>query len=326
MNQRFPHPELGTRNFTLRSSTGTALLALAILWSPLPLRALFGATKAANDGIQVAVSFGPELSKTPLDGRLLVMLSTDPRTNRGSRSAKTPGPSRSSASTSTALRRDRKPSSTPRRWVIRSRAFARFRPANTEFRPCCISTRRSIAPIGHVVKLPMDRGEGQQWNKAPGNLYSTPRRSRSKPARIRRRRFAVRLDKVIPPIPDPPTTKYIKHERIQSERLTKFWGRPMHLGAHVLLPEGFDSHPEARYPLVIFHGHFPQTFGGFREEPPDPDLKPEYSERFHLAGLQPHRAGTRPPVLQGVDRARTIRGWSSSRSSTPTPITTTRTP
>ena len=27
---------------------------------------------------------------------------------------------------------------------------------------------------GHVVKLPMDRGEGQQWNRAPGNLFSTP--------------------------------------------------------------------------------------------------------------------------------------------------------
>ena len=81
--------------------------------------------------------------------------------------------------------------------------------------------------------------------------------------------IAIRLDKVIPPIPEPATTKYIKHERIQSERLTKFWGRPMHLGAHVLVPEGFDTHPMARYPLVIFHGHFPQTFGGFREEPPD---------------------------------------------------------
>ena len=27
---------------------------------------------------------------------------------------------------------------------------------------------------GHVVKLPMDRGEGQQWNLAPGNFYSKP--------------------------------------------------------------------------------------------------------------------------------------------------------
>jgi hypothetical protein len=70
--------------------------------------------------------------------------------------------------------------------------------------------------------------------------------------------------------------------KIQSAKLTAFWGRPMYLGAHVLLPEGFDTHPNARYPLVISHGHFPYTFDGFREEPPDPNLKCEYSERFHL--------------------------------------------
>ncbi|HDT13347.1 MAG TPA: hypothetical protein ENO03_03215, partial [Candidatus Aminicenantes bacterium] len=50
------------------------------------------------------------------------------------------------------------------------------------------------------------------------------------------------------------------------------------------LPEGFDEHPEARYPLVVNHGHFPYTFGGFREEPPDPDLEPDYSSRFRLEG------------------------------------------
>ncbi|MFQ5790557.1 MAG: alpha/beta hydrolase-fold protein, partial [Acidobacteriota bacterium] len=72
--------------------------------------------------------------------------------------------------------------------------------------------------------------------------------------------------------------------KIQSKLLTEFWGRPMFLGAHVLLPEGFDEHPEARYPLMIFHGHFPHTFSGFREEPPDPDLEPEYSERFSWEG------------------------------------------
>ncbi len=132
---------------------------------------------------------------------------------------------------------------------------------------------------GHVVKLPMDRGEGQQWNRAPGNLYSTPQQvtidaKAAPPVRLL-------LDRVIPPIPDPPTTKYIRHERLQSERLTKFWGRPMHVGAHVLLPEGFDEHPDARYPLVIFHGHFPSTFDGFRETPPDANLKCEFSERFN---------------------------------------------
>ena len=60
-----------------------------------------------------------------------------------------------------------------------------------------------------------------------------------------------------------------------SERLSKFWGRPMYLGAHILLPEGYDAHPNARYPLVINHGHFPDTIGGFREEPPDPNLRSE---------------------------------------------------
>ena len=135
---------------------------------------------------------------------------------------------------------------------------------------------------GHTVKLPMDRGEGQQWSRAPGNLYSTPQKINISPSDDKIVKIV--LDKVIPPIEPPKDTKYIKHLKMQSKLLSKFWGRPMHLGANVLLPEGFDTHPNARYPFVIFHGHFPATFGGFRETPPDPNLKPEYSERFKLEG------------------------------------------
>jgi hypothetical protein len=133
---------------------------------------------------------------------------------------------------------------------------------------------------GKTVKLPMDRGEGQHWNRAPGNLYSAPRKLRVDPQRAER--LAIALDQMMPPIPEPEDTKYIKHIKIQSELLTEFWGRPMHLGAHVLLPEGFDEHPEARYPIAVFHGHFPSDFGGFRTEPPDPDLECTYSERFSV--------------------------------------------
>lgn len=133
---------------------------------------------------------------------------------------------------------------------------------------------------GRVLKLPMDRGEGRQWNRAPGNLYSKPVQVKVAAGA----RVSLSLDETMPPIEPPKDTKYIKHIRIQSALLTKFWGRPMYLGAHVLLPEGFDTHPEARYPLAIFHGHFPADFGGFRTEPPDPELKPAYSERFHLDG------------------------------------------
>jgi len=135
---------------------------------------------------------------------------------------------------------------------------------------------------GHIVKLPMDRGEGQKWNRAPGNLYSTPQKMNIDPQK--NSVLSITLDQEIPPIPDPPETKYIKHVKIQSEKLTEFWGRPMHLGAHVLLPEGWEDHPNARYPLVIYHGHFPYTMGGFRETPPDPNLEPEYSSRFDWEG------------------------------------------
>ncbi len=133
---------------------------------------------------------------------------------------------------------------------------------------------------GHTVKLPMDRGEGRQWNRAPGNLYSKPVKLNVQPNRP----LKLELTEKIPEIQPPTDTQYVKHIRIQSERLTKFWGRPMYLGAHVLLPHGFDRHPGARYPLMLFHGHFPADFSNFRPAPPDPNLKPDYSERFKLSG------------------------------------------
>ena len=88
------------------------------------------------------------------------------------------------------------------------------------------------------------------------------------------------MDHEIPPIAEPEDTKYIKHIKIKSERLSEFWGRDMYLGAHVLLPEGFDEHPDVKYPLAIMHGHFPADFDGFREQPVDESMPCEYSDRF----------------------------------------------
>lgn len=133
---------------------------------------------------------------------------------------------------------------------------------------------------GHTVKLPMDRGEGQQWNRAPGNLFSTPKKLAIDPSA--EGVISVVLDQIIPEIEPPADTEYVRHVRMQSDLLTEFWGRPIELGAHVLLPHGFEEHPDARYPLMIFHGHFPTDIGGFRTEPPDPDLECEYSERFQV--------------------------------------------
>ena len=150
------------------------------------------------------------------------------------------------------------------------------------------------------MKLPMDRGEGQQFASAPGNIFSAPQKVQwdgGKSGALR-----LELDKVIPPIKEPADTKYVKHVRIKSELLSKFWGRDMFLGAHVLLPEGFDTHPNARYPLIINHGHFPSDLGGWRETPPDANLKCEVQRALPSRVLQPHPAAGGLRLLQGVDR------------------------
>ena len=124
---------------------------------------------------------------------------------------------------------------------------------------------------GHTVKLPPDMGEGQQWYEKPGNLMSKPQRMHIDPANGGT--FRIALTEKIPPVDPPKDTKYIKHFRIQSKLLSDFWGRPMYLGAIVILPEGFDEHSNVHYPLLIDQGHFPADFRGFRTEPPGPEMK-----------------------------------------------------
>ena len=135
---------------------------------------------------------------------------------------------------------------------------------------------------GKVVKLPMDRGEGQHWNLAPGNIYSKPIKIHFDPKNTEV--VQLTIDQIIPPIIEPTDSKYIKHIKIQSKLLTEFWGRPMYLGAHILLPEGFDTHQNVKYPLAIYHGHFPSDISGFSTTPPNPNLIPDTSARFNITG------------------------------------------
>ena len=252
---------------------------------PIALPALLLAVLAAPafaQGPRFSVNLGPEAGLGPVDGRLLVMLSTDPTDEPRNQIT-------DAVKSQQAFGIDLDGASAERPVIVDASALGypleslKQVPKGT-YRVQALLHRYETfhRADGPAVKMPMDRGEGQQWNKAPGNLYSTPREVAFDPASAEP--IAITLDRVIPPIQPPATTKYIKHERIESPSLSKFWGRPMHLGAHVLLPEGFDEHPEARYPLVIFHGHHPDTFGGFREAPPDPDLKPDSNERFQLNG------------------------------------------
>ncbi|MCR8559103.1 hypothetical protein KXD93_15710 [Mucilaginibacter sp. BJC16-A38] len=136
---------------------------------------------------------------------------------------------------------------------------------------------------GQTVKLPMDRGEGQHWNIAPGNIYSAPVKIHFDPTATNE--IPLTITKIIPEIKQPEDTKYIKHIRIQSKLLTEFWGRPMFLSANILLPAGFEEHKNVKYPLAIFENHFSPDFGGFSTTKPDTAaMKPDTSERFHITG------------------------------------------
>jgi hypothetical protein len=237
-------------------------------------------SSAQSGGMEFAISFPETSNKEPLDGRLLLLVSTD--------SSREPRFQISEdLTTQQVFGIDVAALKPGQEAIVGANAFG-YPVRNLAQVPTGEYTVQALLhryetfkrSDGHTVKLPMDRGEGQQWSRAPGNLYSTPQKIKidaQTPQTIK-----ILLDKVIPPIVPPKDTKYIKHVKMQSKLLSDFWGRPMYLGANILLPEGFDSHPNARYPLVIFHGHFPADFGGFRETPPDPNLKPEYSERFQL--------------------------------------------
>jgi len=264
-----------------QSLLGLALLSalLGITTQALVARS---AGSVAGSRLVVRVSFAAEVREEPLDGRLILVLATDDE--REPRFAV-----RAGVRAVPVFGRDVEGLSPGDTATINGSAFGyplgslTSLPAGEYYAQAVINEYETFhLATGHTVKLPMDRGEGQRWNRKPGNLYSTPRWIRIDPAEPRP--VTIRLDRVIPPIEPPENTEYIRHVRIRSELLSEFWGRPMHLGAHVLLPEGFDEHPEARYPLAIFHGHFPSDFRGFRPESPDPDLEPDYSERFDVHG------------------------------------------
>lgn len=123
---------------------------------------------------------------------------------------------------------------------------------------------------GHVVRLPMDRGEGQQLAMAPGNLFSTPRKIRVEEGGALD--VKIELDQRIPELPPVVDHGLVRHVEIESPRLTEFWGRSMKIGAQVLLPAGWDEHPEARYPLIVYHSHFARELSGYRDTPADASL------------------------------------------------------
>ena len=107
---------------------------------------------------------------------------------------------------------------------------------------------------GYTIWAHMDQWEGQQFNLSPGNLYSPVQRFHLDP--LSGYDIQLSLTNKIPPVHVPPDTQFVKHVKIQSKLLSQFWGQPIYLGATVLLPDGYDAHPNAHFPVLYEQGHF----------------------------------------------------------------------
>ncbi len=119
---------------------------------------------------------------------------------------------------------------------------------------------------GHTVSMHLNSGAGQDQWEAPGNVHSAVQKLTIDPTQ--RQTIQLTLDNVIPPTEplqegevlqqgNPQDTEWVKFVKIKSEKLSEFWGRPMYIGANVLLPAGYDSNTDRSYPALYMQGHFP---------------------------------------------------------------------
>ncbi len=258
------------------------LPALSFLFATGIVAPLLLGEPAPAPSPQFSVSFTKERSAQPLDGRLLLLLSDDPSAEPRMQIGLSPKTQMVFGVDVEQLQPGQAASigDTAFGYPIR---YLRDVPPGDYYVQVVFNRYETFHRAdGHTVKLHMDQGEGQHWNISPGNLYSKPQKITL--GANAQQNISISLDQEVPPIDSPKDTKYVRHLRIQSQLLTKFWGRPMYLSANILVPEGFDAHSNARFPLAIFEDHFNHDFEGFRTEPPDPDLEPDFSDRFHIPG------------------------------------------
>ena len=244
-------------------SRGAALAGLLVALAPV--RGLAQGNPHSNS-VQFAVTVPASLEAHPVDGRVLVIVARtndqEPRfqVGRGLSSQPIFGVDVDGLRPGQAAVID----ATTRGWPVES---VREIPAGTYWVQAVLNVYTTFHRAdGHVIKAHMDQWEGQHWNRSPGNLVSAPQQVTIGPSAGTIR---ITLSQRIPPIEPPQDTKYVKHIKFRSDKLSAWWGHDIYLGAFVLLPPGYDEHPDAHYPVAYYQDHFQRTFSLWRENPPD---------------------------------------------------------
>ncbi len=221
-------------------------------WTVCIAMVALACSSAAAAGLRFEVTVAPGLLPRPTDGRLLVVVapgrSREPRYSLGDTDPNPP----------TQLGAD----------------VNGFAPGIVGV---CDETSE-IFPIASLAKLPAGEYSVQaafDWSadlrlpNAPGNLYSVAKRVTLDPAKGGT--VHLELTKQMPPDAPPKDTDRVRYLRFPSKQLSAFHKRPYVLRAGVVLPEGFGSEPDRKYPLVVFIGGYGTRYtmaGHFR--PPLP--------------------------------------------------------
>ena len=261
----------------------TLLVFMAVVMAgTLPLQA------ANPTPLGFELAFGKDLSATPVDGHILLIISRD-----GSQEPRFQVKEGIESQQAFGVDVDNWQPGTPARVDASTLGYPveklRDLPTGDYFVQAVLNVYETYhLGNGKVVKLPPDKGEGQHWQTKPGNFLSTVRKLHLDAASSGIVRIV--FDHKVPPLDNEladvetltdwrpisqpnisQENKWEKHVQITSPLLSKFWGRPTEIGAVVLVPDGWEEHPDAHYPVLIsedhYHRHF---FPGFRTTPPDP--------------------------------------------------------
>jgi hypothetical protein len=280
-----PNPEITTMGKQARPGWIDHQVAVAAALASFVAAVSLGLARHRATPLRFAISFPAARSPRALDGRVLLFISDDgrsePRTQTDQYRANSTRPifgvDVDGMKPGQAIIVDEKVVGWPARSI-------REIPAGDYWVQALLNKYETFHRAdGHAIKMPMDEGEGQHWATKPGNLFSKPVKMHIDPAKGGT--ITISLDQVNPPVPKHADTKQVKYLTVPNKRLSKFWGRPMSLGAIVLLPAGWDTHPDAHYPILIHHGHFPASMegDGWRETPPDENATPQQQEQQALA-------------------------------------------
>jgi S-formylglutathione hydrolase FrmB len=153
---------------------------------------------------------------------------------------------------------------------------------------------------GHTIWAHMDQWEGQDFIHSPGNLISEPQKvslnSHGIDSHGSGSSFRIGLTRVIPPIAVPADTEWVKRIKFESKILSRFWGRPIYLGATILLPKDYNANPAERYPAIYLQGHFSlEAPFGFTTQPDREGSKSWAALRKEWAAQHLHNMPEPPP-------------------------------